>query len=190
MKIFVAIPNIGNIRTELIDFILTLIGGKYKFELFMPQNKPHDHNRNVIVRQFLKTDCTHLLMIDSDVVPSNNLLEMVEHNVDIVSGWVSVYKNGVVIQLAMNKKEHGYTQAKELKMGLNKVDAVGTGCLMIKREVFEKLKHPYFKFVYDDEGMLIKGEDFYFCDKAKEVGLDVYFDTEHKCYHYQTIPTL
>lgn len=177
-KIFIGIPNTGTLRTELADWLM-----KQKATIFMPQAKPHDHCRNIIVREFLKTDCDFLLMVDSDVVPPLNVLDMVENNVDVCSAHVSTF-NGEIIPVGMTKNKEGYHHDfKHSELGLHKVDAVGTGCILIKREVFAKIDKPYFRFKYDEDGILTNGEDFDFSERVKEV----YFDARYKCKHFTTI---
>ena len=47
-----------------------------------------------------------------------------------------------------------------------------------KREVFEKIPYPYFK--WDKES---PSEDFYFCQKAIEHGYEIRVFTDVKCSH-------
>jgi GT2 family glycosyltransferase len=61
---------------------------------------------------------------------------------------------------------------------------------MIRRRVFEKLDPPYFKYVYDEMGKLKLGQDFYFCQKAREAGFRIYVHTGILTSHYQNIDLL
>lgn len=177
-SIFVAIPNTGTLRTELVEWLMI-----HNIKPYMPQAKPHDHCRNIIVDEFLKTDCEYLLMIDSDVVPQDNVLEMVNNNVDVCSAYVRTNYKGEFIPVGMTKNKNGYHHNfKHSKPKLHRVDAVGTGCVLIKRKVFENMAKPYFKFVYKD-GILTNGEDFDFCERIN----NVYFDARYKCKHYTTV---
>lgn len=183
MNIFIGIPHIGNLRTELVLFLMKLKNQK----IYFSHRMPIDDNRNHIVDEFLKTDSSHLLMIDSDIQPCDNILEMVSNDVDICCGAICTNKGGEVIPLAMMKVDGGYKCKRVLNNGINEVDAIGTGCIMIKREVLEKMSQPYFQFKYKD-GKLVNGEDFDFCYKAKELGFKVYYDASYKCNHFQTYP--
>ena len=58
-----------------------------------------------------------------------------------------------------------------------KVDAVGFGVIMIKREVFETVKKPWFRITSRIS------EDNYFCIKAKKAGFDIYIDGEYTTGH-------
>lgn len=185
-KICLAIPNTGVVQSELALYLFKAAHFGLVHDLFMPQEKPHDVARNVIVHHFLGTDCTHLLMIDSDVIPPDNITRMVGH--DICSAWVNAYKDGHLMPVAMDRVKDGWKQRQTLGAGPNEVDAVGTGCIMVRREVFEKMPAPWFEFIKDERGMLKAGEDFSFCQKAKELGFSIQFDTNYRCVHYCTTP--
>jgi hypothetical protein len=47
---------------------------------------PVDVVRNNICEIFLKSECEYLLMIDDDMVPSANLLDMAGHEKDVIGG--------------------------------------------------------------------------------------------------------
>lgn len=66
------------------------------------------------------------------------------------------------------------------------VDALATGCMLIKREVLEAIAaahpedpRPWFKCHRNTAG----GEDFYFCEQAKAVGYQVWADFSVQCSH-------
>lgn len=64
-----------------------------------------------------------------------------------------------------------YLKLKPIPDGsIIKVDGIGMGLTFIRREVFEALEYPYFKFER-------YGEDLYFCRKASKAGFSIYVDT-------------
>ena len=62
--------------------------------------------------------------------------------------------------------------------GVQKVDAVGGSGLLIERRVLEEYGPPWFLCEYDERGLLSKSEDFWFCERAKERGHDIWADCE------------
>jgi glycosyltransferase involved in cell wall biosynthesis len=62
---------------------------------------------------------------------------------------------------------------------LVKADALGTGCMLIKREVLESVGYPWFKCHDGSAG----GEDFFFCEQAKALGFEVWGDFSVQCNH-------
>lgn len=63
------------------------------------------------------------------------------------------------------------------KDGLMEVGGIGTGCLLIKRKVLERVGEPWFG--YQEGG----SEDLYFCRRAREVGFKVHVDLGVVCGH-------
>lgn len=179
-NLFIGIPNTGTLRTELAYWLLQ----QNDADIYMPQLKPHDHCRNDIVKKFLTTKCDWLLMVDSDVVPPDDICNMINNDVDVCSAYVRTTAKGELIPVGMTKNTDGYYHDfRHSKPEMHKVDAVGTGCILIKRKVFDKLDKPYFRFIYDKDGLLVNGEDFDFCERVDEV----YFDARYKCKHFTTV---
>jgi hypothetical protein len=61
-----------------------------------------------------------------------------------------------------------------------KVDYLGTGSILIAREVFEKIEPPWFQIVYGIEANWADewpGEDIGFSEKCKAAGVNLYVDT-------------
>lgn len=73
----------------------------------------------------------------------------------------------------------GCTLLPDTKDAVVEADALGTGCMLIKRGVLEAIPKPWFKC----HEMTSGGEDFYFCDRAKERGFGVYGDFSVQCHH-------
>jgi GT2 family glycosyltransferase len=150
--------------------------------------KPVEHNRNVLVSEFLKTDCTHLFHLDSDNVPHPGTIEkLLSHNLPFVAAPSEAWKpndageveHGVLI-LDYIREEDGYRQHHPFQpgSGLQKCDAVGGAGMMIRRDVLERMQSPWFRMVYDDNGFLVKGEDFEFCDRLRQDGYELYADCD------------
>jgi hypothetical protein len=59
---------------------------------------------------------------------------------------------------------------------LIKVDGLGTGMLLIHRDVLKTIEPPWFQFKYDKDGLIELSEDYYFCEKAKKAGFELFVD--------------
>lgn len=59
-----------------------------------------------------------------------------------------------------------------------KADVAGFGCILMHRELMDKVPYPYFKTLSDD-----CSEDFYFCIQAKEAGYQLWVDPSLDIYH-------
>lgn len=154
--------------------------------------------RNMIAHEFLKSDCDHLLFIDSDMnFEPDSVLRLLAWNQTkpIVGGAYESRKEGKIYILSLDgDKEHVQMDA----MGNVKARRIATGFMMIQRQVFEKLAemhpewehkdntsdamlHSFFDFKVTREGYI--GEDFLFCDRAQEAGFSVWIDPTIKLGH-------
>lgn len=59
-----------------------------------------------------------------------------------------------------------------------KADVCGFGCVLTHREMFEKIKYPWFKMISGE-----CSEDFYFCVEAKKAGYQLWADPVPKLGH-------
>jgi hypothetical protein len=67
----------------------------------------------------------------------------------------------------------------------------GTGCLLIHRDVLERMREkwpkPWEWFVHAQIGDEMVGEDITFCARAEELGIPVHVDTSIKCGHEKPV---
>lgn len=199
----IAVPTMGSINTNLVARLLKWqhsIPGKQLNFYFGISVSPVDRARNQIVEAFLKTNSTHLLMIDSDTIPEEDAVErLLSHNQPIVSGLTPIMtldektKQWQTFDNAFVKAEKDAsgemkTYIPQRHTGLHKINRCGASCFLVKREVFEALSKPYFLFDNNDDATLHKrSEDIYFCDKAKEADYEIYADTDVTCAHEKKI---
>lgn len=136
-----------------------------------------DKMRNDLVHIAIENKQTHLLFIDSDqVFPRNTIVRLIK-------GFEAQPKADAITAIVHRKDEPYlpciYTGPKKNgKFGsvsswntnsyLN-IGACGMGCVMIKADVFKRLKYPYFKFPSLDKKDEILGEDLYFWHKVSKL---------------------
>lgn len=148
--------------------------------------------RNALVNEFLKTDCTELLFIDSDVVVGpDDILRLMAQSTDkdITAGLYPRRATDKFFFLDIPRDEKG---DMIFDGSMLKVNRVGTGFMLIKRHVFEKLRdlHPEWEYVAKGEekahaffdlavmeGRYV-GEDYLFCDRARKAGFECWVDVE------------
>ena len=156
--------------------------------------------RNSIAKMFLESDCDHLLMVDADMtINADDIFRLLAFNSTrpIVAGIGCARKKEKVYFSMLDSDEEGNVLMDS--MGLVKARRVGTGFIMIQRKVFETLKaeHPeweyhdhnhndkmvaFFDFHLDqEEGYM--GEDFVFCERARQSGFSIWIDPTIKLGH-------
>lgn len=122
---------------------------------------------------------THILFIDSDVVPRKNTLRtLLKHNKDIVTGVYPMCQNGALMW-SVNRGDGFVT---ELPTDPFKIESCGFGIVLVKTSVFESIEWPYWETQYKP-GHRVMGEDIYFCHKARQAGFDIWCDPKVKCDH-------
>jgi len=199
--IVVAIPTIGphnsEISLKLARFLTNLKAPRgYDLKISFSFKNPVDANRNRIVKNFLEDKQNKwLVMIDSDNVPPDNILDIIKLNKPVVSATVMGMQNGIPHPLVMkmnSKKMYTMVNLSEInnevdKDGLIEVDGVGCGCIVIRRDVLEKIKSNWFRFQYNDWGDIAYSEDYSFSQKVKKNKFKIYVSVKHICEHYKTV---
>lgn len=150
--------------------------------------------RNLLAQDMLDSDCTDLLFIDSDInFEPEHILRLMAWGADPQKGIVAAVprtrsENKVYIATLDHDENNDLTMNG---MGLVRAKRVATAFMLVRREVFETLarEHPewqydcnrsnrrltaMFDFMLTDEGYI--GEDFLFCDRAREHGFEVWVD--------------
>jgi hypothetical protein len=157
--------------------------------------------RNSLVNEFLKTDATDMLFIDSDVVvtPDDVLRLLAQHSGrDVTAGMYPRRASDKRFFLDMHYDETGNLV---FDGSLLKVNRVGTGFMMISRDIIERLiaAHPEWRYENKDgngtvasvfdftikDGKFV-GEDYLFCDRVREIGGSVWVDVDISLPHIGT----
>jgi len=191
--VLISIPHTGKLHTELVSVLMNVVKKNPFVGIDFNYGMPVDSNRNHIVKKFLKTNYEWLLMIDSDIVPPVNVLDLLKHGKKIIGAvCFTTSDKGIPYPVIMERdleKGWGWKVKRDVKP-LMEVDATGASCLLIHRDVLEKIKSP-FRFGYDEDGIVtVVGEDFDFCQKAKKLGHSVWVDTTLQCKHYKELDLL
>jgi hypothetical protein len=120
--------------------------------------------RNTLTAKFLHMpDATHLFFVDADIGWEPwHLLVLLNRDVDVIGGLYPM--KTMPIKWVVN----GFDGAEEGSDGLQEVSKAGTGFLLMKKHVFEKLNsHPAVKQYKNDIGL----------DPVYDQYLKTYFDT-------------
>lgn len=161
--------------------------------------------RNKIAQRALDGGYSHVLMVDSDVtLPRDALVNLLSHGERVVIGFYmhrdkdtnAITERTCACRLAdeSGKPYFGYPSdsewtASELRDKreageyLLAIHGGGMGCVLIKTDVFDELRYPWFEWRIfpGDIGML--SEDLCFCENLKNEGIPIYADTRVACGH-------
>jgi hypothetical protein len=205
-NVLIGMLHIGDVPVEFFDSFLNL--HKPKQWMWVNVNRsPTHHARNFIVNQILHVgleklegkgaedpearqkmnEVTHFFFMDDDMTfPEDALLRLLEHDVPIVSGYYTK-RFWPFWPVPMRRVgPEGYTSLTKYCRGLQEVDVVGGGCLLIKREVFEAIAYPWFEYVDPENRSKQMTEDVPFCEKAQKAGFPILLDFDVQCGHLIT----
>lgn len=178
--IALGIPVGESIQPETLSSLLELVRDNDIKEFIVKQSPLVHLNREKIVIQALRTNCTHLLFIDTDMKFGSLILKkLLAHKKDIV-GLIYRFKSIPTKPVVYIKKGKFLD---EVPRKLFKVYAIGTGCLLIKLSVFKKIKQPWFFFGKQTKRQGGYGEDIWFCNQARKAGFDIWCDGQIEVGH-------
>jgi len=148
--------------------------------------------RNTLVAKFLNNPTsTHLMFIDADIGWEPwHLLVMLNRDVDVIGGLYPM--KSLPVRWVVN----GFEGADQGPDGLQEVSKTGTGFMLVKRHVFDKLNvHPAVKSFNNDVGLPKEldahlrtyydtavrenryySEDWTFCENWRDIGGKVWVD--------------
>jgi hypothetical protein len=178
-KIAICVPVRDHV-TAVFSYSLAMLLKKcgetgQKTTLHMVMGSEVAMQRQQLVDEALETSCTHILWIDSDMkFPSDTIAQLLSADKSIVAGNYSTRVEPfrpVAFKSSANLDSRVYGGN-----GLEKVYAVGSGLMLVKREVYESIPRPHYSVSWNNDYTSLVGEDIYFCDKAAKHGHDVYVD--------------
>lgn len=189
-RVCISIPTKGSVRAETMEWTLRAfveLAPNVEVHLVV-DGAPLQHVRNVQTQRFLASKCSHLFLLDADCVPKpGTIQQLLSHGLPIVSAPHPTRKGSDRVLMALVKSDDGSYKEHLPRQGLQMVDAVGGSGLLITRSVFETLPRPWFRCLYDDDGLLFRSEDFYFCEQAKKCGYDIWADFELVQQHIRAV---
>lgn len=202
--VFIAIPaytgqiHLGTMRAIIADMLAFADRGD-KVTIFDESgNAMIGDCRAVIVADFLASDGTDLIFVDSDVTwEAGTLLKLVDYDADCVAAIYPQRKDPVAFCVS-------YLDGEELREapghpGLLEVKGVPAGCLKLTRAMLEKMVAQYSDTEFYCQaapnekawalfdpyriGRLKFGEDYSFCNRWRDIGGKVFVDPEIKMGH-------
>ncbi|MFN4020236.1 MAG: hypothetical protein ACK4IC_06950 [Erythrobacter sp.] len=228
VRLMVATPLYGGAEVDYLRGVIGLTaltekrGVECRFA-FLSNNASIDRARNMLVGAFLQSDATHLLFLDADIgfVPEQvlDLLALVQADARLAVIGAPCPKRRVNWTLVAAAAARGLDQGNPAELerysGLFALDAldpaagvrldqplelkrIGTGLMLIRREVIETLceRHPELRYpvdrqdrgenglgdylfalfqpMFDDETGHLLSDDYAFCQRARGAGFRIW----------------
>lgn len=216
-SIFLATPVHSDVSIHytqaLLEFQKFCFENKIKVTFQLFKSSLITQGRNLCVGAFMETGHSHMLFIDADIdFQAKSIIKMIEKDKDVISvpypmktfNWDKVFENikagkiksAIQLSTAANTYPMKLPDEDNIKIqdGCIEVSHSPTGCMLIKRSVFEKMieKYPdlkiiqptiingkptekpflynFFDTMFDKENHTYMGEDFAFCKRWKDIG--------------------
>lgn len=129
--------------------------------------------REVFLDASLRQGATHVLWLDTDMsVPPETAIRLALHERSIVAGNY-VTRDGSRQFTARRDGQRIATTAGST--GLEAVDAIGFGCVLMRTDLVADLPRPWFRHGINANDADI-GEDLMFCRALRAAGHDIYID--------------
>jgi hypothetical protein len=176
-----ALPSPGPIFAGLIQVVMNAAQDGHEY-LACKRANQLDNARTIAAERAIENGATHILYLDADHIhPPDIVRDLLTHDVDVVGG-LNYTRARRPAALAVDQKP------LEKNTGLIECLAVGTGSLLVKCSVFERLQWPWFYYDYRNAkpGGMFEGEDTGFCRRCEEAGIKLWCDTETTSPHLDT----
>ena len=206
-KVLIGIPNGSGLIHHLTVESLMSLERPLDIGFHVVPRSRNDTARNEITRIAMEQAYSYVLYMDDDnPVPPDTLTKLLEDDKDIISVPIAARKSLTNRHnaCAFYAKDYGgirtYTRIRQFKDDgyLHKVDAVGLGCVLVKRRVLEVLWKKYRDFIFEDgkitfdEPKWIAGQickwrrlttDLEFSERCVDAGFEIWLDTRIKPVH-------
>ncbi len=145
------------------------------------------------VNEAMASDCTHMLMIDDDMVFAQNMVHKMLHECNelvksgitkVAMGVNAVRKNPAGLTYTAKGIDEEFTPGMEAymqskgKSGVAEVSRCGLGAFLIETQILREIPKPHFEILFNHEKDDHEGEDFYFIRKLREHGVMVFVDQD------------
>lgn len=197
MKVLLSVPNTGWIHKHVLHAAVGMLRDKrHEVTLITPTHNPYENNLHHIVNDFMASDTDYWINMDADNPPMRNPLDLIAHEMDIIGLPTPVYHftNKVPGERPIYHNAYDYVGEEGYKEhlpkdGLQEVDAVGTGCFIVSRRVFEnsEMRKAPFQRQYHEDGTVHKGNDISFCERAKAQGFRIFAHYDYPCRHFNEL---
>jgi hypothetical protein len=156
---------------------------RFGHELVLGTDRPIELARTRLMLRFLETDAEHVLTIDDDVIaPDDAVDRLLALNAPVATAAYPIVTDA---GLVWDVKADGTDDwIAELPNTVFPVRHMGLGFAVIHRDVFVRIRKPWFQFGAAPGGRVL-GEDAWFSNGVRRAGLQILCDGSIRCSHFK-----
>lgn len=186
IKLLMAIPSgdtwmaafgvsVAGIVSKFMTYKVLPNVGKQSLEVYNIRTSLLVTSREAIIEEAFKRDCTHILMLDSDMqFPNDSIHRLFKCNRDFVG---ANYARKCIPSTPVAATLGGDVCYTDSNMeGVQEVKHTGLGLCLLRVDAIRDIKPPFFQVGWNEEMQAYVGEDVYFSEKLREHGISTYVD--------------
>jgi GT2 family glycosyltransferase len=188
-KILIGLSTGENIRRA--EFLPSFIGLERPPNCFTSSvhGQSPAKSRNIIIQQALDNECTHVFLVDDDMIlPSDTLKKLLKHDKDIVTGLYLLRgfpHRPALFDKAYNNGKCKFTSLTPGLSGLVPAVNCGLGCVLIRTRVFREVIKPWVRLgeIEQDEWC----DDVGFFNRCRKAGFSIWCDLDAPAGHMTNV---
>lgn len=192
MKVAICVPCMNQVDSRFMECLVEMVAttvaqyvapGYADFNLFTYNSSYIAWSRTELAKGAIAWGATHILFLDSDMTfPHWTFHHLFKRDVPVVGAnyarrrppHAPVTFKSLTPGGAEDSHQLCYTHPDST--GLEEVEAIGFGVVLIQAQVFDQIKTAPFRVLDDEMSKERVGEDVYFCQLLKQAGIPVYID--------------
>ena len=187
IRLSICIPTGGTMNTNTVSCLLEAFTAyrQPKHVSFLKGGYSYQ-NRNIGIQNAKTVGATHILFIDPDMIfPIDTIQKLMDADKDIVGANYHEKKVPVLSTIKKrNKKDKNIPIDEDnIPKELFEVFALGGGMMLVKMDVFDKIKSPYFQAPSGESIHDFMTEDVWFCERVQKAGIKVWCDGSLEVHH-------
>lgn len=186
-SILITVPTMGTVRKELAaSLVLAAKDDRHTVAIEFCTNRPYEHNLNCIAASVVERGFDWWMTFDDDQSPiACNPLDLVDLDKDVISMpapfWTGGENGSIPYVWNVFDEVDGGVKAHSPATGLQKVDIIGSGAMLVRRKVLEAIELPF------SVDRRFSGPDFAFSRRVRDAGFGLFAHYSYPCHHFVTV---
>jgi hypothetical protein len=156
---------------------------RFGHELILEIGRPIELVRTRVVSRFLESAAEHLLTIDDDIVaPDGAVDRLLALGSAVATAPYPITLDGRIVASVKGVGEEPWLTAPPSTVFT--ASQTGLGFALIHRDVFSRIRTPWFQFGVGSHGHVI-GEDVWFSNGVTQAGMAILCDGSVRCSHFK-----